>query len=131
MHNTEPRIPFRLFKAGIFHSFTVSRDYGRLQCNLRDKRRTELETHTKRQATQHGCLSILLDDGDKVMEIVYGEEKIFCTGPNRTAETEQKSHVSARQDKPNEPTREEDPFHLSSLSPHSPRFQQSAGATPL
>jgi hypothetical protein len=33
------------------------------------------ETHTKRQATQHGCLSILLGNGDKGMEIVYDEEK--------------------------------------------------------
>jgi hypothetical protein len=33
------------------------------------------ETHTKRQATQHGCLLSLLCDGDKRSEIVYGEEK--------------------------------------------------------
>jgi hypothetical protein len=36
------------------------------------------DTHTKRQATQHGCLPSLLGDGDKGIEIVYGEEeKIF------------------------------------------------------
>jgi hypothetical protein len=33
------------------------------------------ETLTKRQATQHGCLPSLLCDGDKGIEIVYGEEK--------------------------------------------------------
>ncbi len=32
------------------------------------------ETHTKRQATQHGCLPSLLGDGDFKIEIVYGEE---------------------------------------------------------
>jgi hypothetical protein len=35
----------------------------------------EPETDTKKQATQHGCLPSLLDDGDKEIEIVYGEEK--------------------------------------------------------
>jgi hypothetical protein len=29
------------------------------------------ETHTKRQATQNGCLPSLLVDGDKGIEIVY------------------------------------------------------------
>jgi hypothetical protein len=33
-------------------------------------------------------------------------------------------------DMPNEPTKE-GPFHLYSLSPHSPQFQETAGATPL
>ncbi len=33
------------------------------------------ETHMKRQATQHGCLPSLLDDGDTEIEIVNGEEK--------------------------------------------------------
>ncbi len=33
------------------------------------------ETHTKRQATLHGCLPSLLGDGDKGIETVYGEEK--------------------------------------------------------
>jgi hypothetical protein len=35
------------------------------------------ETHTNRQATQHGCLPSLLGDGDKGIEIVYFEKKIF------------------------------------------------------
>jgi hypothetical protein len=46
--------------------------------------------HIKRQATQHGSLPSLLGDGDKGIEIVYGEEKgktIFCTGPTRAAKS--------------------------------------------
>jgi hypothetical protein len=33
----------------------------------------------------------MLGDGDKGIEIVYGEEKIFCSGPTRAAKAEQKS----------------------------------------
>jgi hypothetical protein len=36
-------------------------------------------------------------DGDKGIEIVYGEEKISCTGSPRAAKAEQKSLVPARQ----------------------------------
>jgi hypothetical protein len=58
----------------------------------------------KRQATQHGCLLSFLGNGDKGIEIVYGEEKkIYCTGPTRAAMAEQKLIVPARHDKPNEP----------------------------
>ncbi len=54
------------------------------------------ETHTKRQATQHGCLPSMLGDEDKRIEIVYGEEKnILCTGPTRAAKAGQKSLVTA------------------------------------
>jgi hypothetical protein len=35
------------------------------------------ENHTKRQAIQHGSLPSLLGDGDKGIEIVYGEGKYF------------------------------------------------------
>jgi hypothetical protein len=37
----------------------------------------ESETHTQRQATQHGCLPILLADGDKVFKIGHDEKKYF------------------------------------------------------
>jgi hypothetical protein len=50
----------------------------------------------QRQATQHGCLPGLLGDGDKGNEIVYGEEKLFCTGPTRAAKAE-RTLVLARQ----------------------------------
>jgi hypothetical protein len=42
------------------------------------------ETHTKRQATQHGSLPRLVGGGDKGIEIMYGEEK------HRAAKAEQK-----------------------------------------
>ncbi len=31
---------------------------------------TSRETHIKRQVTQHGCLSSMLGDGDRVIEII-------------------------------------------------------------
>ena len=56
------------------------------------------ETHTKRQATPRDCLPIFLGNGEKKIEIVYGEEKkIFCTGPTSVSKAEQKSFVLARQ----------------------------------
>jgi hypothetical protein len=54
------------------------------------------EIHKKRQATRHDCLPSLLGDGDKAIEIVYGEEKIFFSGPTRAAKAEQKFFVPAR-----------------------------------
>jgi hypothetical protein len=65
------------------------------------------ETYTKRQATQHGCLPSLLGERHKENEIVYGEEKIFCTGLTRAAKAEQKSLVLAGYaQRTNEPTKE-------------------------
>jgi hypothetical protein len=40
------------------------------------------ETQTKRNATQHGCLPSLLGDGDKRVEIVYGEENNILYSAN-------------------------------------------------
>jgi hypothetical protein len=49
------------------------------------------ETHTKRQATQHGCLSSLLCDGEKRNEIVSSEEKYkLYWADYRAAKVEQK-----------------------------------------
>ncbi len=86
------------------------------------------ETHTKRQATQHGCLSSLLGDGDKWTVIVYGEKKKICTEPTGAAKAEK--NLLYRHDKPNEPAKE---GLLSFLlfESYSPQFQQSAGATTL
>jgi hypothetical protein len=86
------------------------------------------EIHTKRQATKHGCLPSLLGEGDKGIEIVHGEEKniLYWAG---AAKAEQKSLVPARQAP--RTNQERNPFHLFSLSPHSPKFQQSAGDTPF
>jgi hypothetical protein len=36
------------------------------------------ETHTKRQATRHGCLPSLLTHWGKCMKVVCGEEKNIC-----------------------------------------------------
>jgi hypothetical protein len=63
------------------------------------------ETHTKRQATQHGSLSSLLGDGDKGIEIVNGEEKSFCTG--RLEQLRMNKNLLYLHNKPNEPTKEE------------------------
>jgi hypothetical protein len=51
----------------------------------KDELLVQPERHAKRQVTQHGSLPSFLGDGDKGMEIVYGEEKIFCTGPSEVA----------------------------------------------
>jgi hypothetical protein len=81
------------------------------------------ETHTKRQATQQGCLPSLLGDGDKGIEIVYCEEKnILCTGPTRAAKEEQKSLVPAGQAQRTNQKKTPPPFHLYSLSPHNISF---------
>ncbi len=42
---------------------------------LADRSNLPRETQTKRQATQHDCLSSLQGDGDKGTGLVYGEEK--------------------------------------------------------
>jgi hypothetical protein len=70
------------------------------------------EANTKRQATEHNWLPLLLADGDKESEekkyfglvrlkqprlVVPVRKNIFCTGPTRAAKTEQKSLVPARQ----------------------------------
>jgi hypothetical protein len=78
-------------------------EYGKWRCNMLEdyvtgRKRCNQRPHTKRQSTQHGCLPSLLGEGDKVIEIVYGErKKIFCTGPIRPAKAEQKSLAPARQ----------------------------------
>jgi hypothetical protein len=59
------------------------------------------ETHTKRQATQQGCLPSLLGDGDKGIEqwiSVRGGKTYFVLRPTRAAKAEQKSFVPAPKD---------------------------------
>ncbi len=63
-----------------------------------------MKKHTKRHATQHGCLLSLLGGGSKGTEIVYGEEKLFCTGAIRALKAEQKSLVL--HDWPNKQTKD-------------------------
>jgi hypothetical protein len=82
-----------------------------------------------RQAIQHGCLPSLLGDGDKEIEIGTVWKKYFVLG-QLGLQPRQNKNVLYWYDKPKNLTKE-GPFHLYSLSPHSPQFQQAAGATPL
>jgi hypothetical protein len=77
------------------------------------------QRHLLRQATQQGCLPSMLYDGVKETEKVSGGEEIFCTRPIRAAKAEEKS-PTGRTSPTNQPR--QDPFHLYSLSPHSPFF---------
>ncbi len=74
-------------------------------------RQSCLETHSKRQATQHNCLLSLLCDGDKGIELVYDEENFFFL-LDRLEQPRQneKLLVPARQDQ-----RTKGPLHLYSL----------------
>ncbi len=89
------------------------------------------DIYYKRQATQPGCLPSLLGNRDKRIEIVQGEEKLFCTGPTNVVKDSRQhlnSHVPAGQ-QAQRTNQGRTPFYLYSLSPHSNQFQQSAGAT--
>jgi hypothetical protein len=64
-----------------------------------------IQTLTKRQATQHGCLPSLLDDGTKQLKyVVYGEEKkssqgrthISCTGTIRLVQAQRTNQKRTR-----------------------------------
>jgi hypothetical protein len=63
------------FCLGQFNDVIRPSNSVRLPASLRHIPGTGSETHTKRQATQHGSLTSLLGDVDKGIEIVYGEEK--------------------------------------------------------
>jgi hypothetical protein len=63
------------------------------------------ETHTKRQATQHDCLSCLPGDGSK------GIGTMYCLGnkfflPGRLEQPWQNKNLFYQHDKPNKPTKE-------------------------
>jgi hypothetical protein len=66
------------------------------QVMTRGEREYQSNIVRDRRSGTAACLS-LLGDGNKGIEIVYGEEKILCTGTTRVAKTEQKSLVPARQ----------------------------------
>jgi hypothetical protein len=93
---------------GVHHTLTD----GGVGIKNKNKNRVKVKYRDryKRQATQHGCLTSLLGDGDEGIEIVYGEEKkYFVLGLTQ-------------------PRQNKNPSHLYSLSPHLP---QSAVTTPL
>ncbi len=80
------------------------------------QRFSQSETHTKRQATQHGCLPSLLGDGGHMnWNSVRWRKKHFALG--RLEQPWQDKNFLYRHDKSNEPAKE-GPFHLLSLSPH-------------
>ncbi len=62
---------------------------------------------------RHGTTACLVCRAMRTSEIVYGEEKIFCTGLTRAAKATRST---------NQPRK--DPFHLSSLSPYTPHSSQ-------
>jgi hypothetical protein len=106
------------------------RDYFVVDGSLPCTRVITRDTHEER-ATQLGYLSGWQGDRDKGIEIVYGEDELFCTGPTIEQPRQKKiSCIPARQAQAKHQPRK-DLFHLYSLIPHSPQFQQSAGATPL
>ncbi len=80
------------------------------------------ETHIQRQAALHDCLPRLL-------EIVYGEEKNILYWADQSSQGRIGVSCTGTTSQMNQPRK--DPFHLYSLNPHSPQFQQSFGATPL
>ncbi len=60
-------------------------------------------TRDTRQATLHDCLPRLLGNRDKRIETVYGDEKIFFTGPEQPR---QDKNLLYRHNEPNELTKE-------------------------
>ncbi len=100
----------------------------KVQCALISyyKCQSDPETHTKRQATKHGCLPRWLGVADKGTEIAWWEKEIFCTGPTRAAKAEQKILVPARQTQGINQHRT--PFIFPLWVPM--QFQQSASAEP-
>ncbi len=64
---------------------------------------SEPETHTKRQAAQHGCLPSLLGGGDKEIEKCTMVKKYFVLG--RLEQPRQNKNLLYLHDKPTEPTK--------------------------
>ncbi len=74
------------------------------------------ETHTKSQATKHGCLPSLLGEGNKGVKIVLAEEKnIFVLG--RLEQPRQNKILFYLQNKHMEPTKEGPLSHVLFESP--------------
>jgi hypothetical protein len=64
------------------------------------------------------------------IELVYGEQKQFCTAwADKSSQGRAKISCTDTTSPMNQLAK--CPFHLYSLNLHSPQFQQSAGATPL
>jgi hypothetical protein len=61
------------------------------------------ETYITRQVTLSDFLFSWLGDGDKWIEVVYCEEKIYCTGPI-IEQPGQDKKLSYGHEEPNKPT---------------------------
>ncbi len=87
------------------------------------------EKHTKRQATHHGCLPSLLGDGDKGIEMVYGEEKNILYRADLSSPGRTKSLVPARQAQRTNQERAPSfvPIHLSFNSEQGPPLSSISG----
>jgi hypothetical protein len=70
-----------------------------------------------------------MGDGDKEIEVVYGEEKNILYWADLTSQGRTEISSTGTASPMNQPRK--NPFHWSSLNLNSPQFQQSAGATPL
>jgi hypothetical protein len=81
--------------------------------------------HIQRQAARTTACPLprLLGDGNTLIETVYGEEKIFCTGLTRSEKDRIKVTCTCMMSPTKQPRK--DPSHLYSSSPHSPQFQHS------
>jgi hypothetical protein len=92
-----------------------------------------LEVHilrNRRSSTAACPLPSLLGNGDKGIEKIYGEGKIFCTGLTEAAKAEQKSLVPARQVQRTNQGRSP-PSICTLWVPVRLSFNSQAGATPL
>ncbi len=78
-----------------------------------------------------------MGNGDEGIEIVYGENKIFCTGPTRAAKAELKFLVAALQALQNKQGRTSFfctlwvAIHLNFNSQQGPPFSSLSGYNPL
>jgi hypothetical protein len=89
-------------------------------CRKGWRRASNPETHTKRQANQHGCLptaQLAGRWGQRNWNSVWWGKKLFCTGPTRAAKAEQ--NIFYRHDKPNEPTKDGPLSFVLSESPYT------------
>ncbi len=63
------------------------------------------ETHFNRQATRHDCLPSLMGNGNKIIEIVYGDDgdEYFVLG--RLQQSRKGKNLLYRHGEPNPPTK--------------------------
>ncbi len=88
-----------------------------------DETKSITETHIKRQAARHDCLPTvhsLLGDGDKLIEIVYGEEKYILYCADQSSQGKTKISCTGTMSPTNQLMK--DTIHVYSLSLHLPQI---------